>query len=159
MESPRPHCAQLSAARAMADNSCSPDTTKPGYLSPWELAKAYALHMVAIRMAEEWCTTPAEMLGQRLDAFIASKVVLQGGGHPSERATRKALRKCSQEGWHPRMIAPSNAGGKRVYSEEALSETARVSMDLKTARVRVTPRNVRARAWGHWGRTLSPVSP
>ena len=128
----------------MADDSFSPDTTKPGYLSPWELAKAYALHMVAIRMAEEWCTTPAEMLGQRLDAFIASKVVLQGGGHPSERAIRKALRKCSQEGWYPGKIAPSNAGRKRVYSEEVLAETARVSMDLKAARVRVTPRNVRA---------------
>ena len=125
--------------------SFCPDSTRDGYLPPWELAKAVALHTVVQEMAERWSITPSEVVGGRLDAWIASRVVLKGGGHPSERALRAALSKCSDEAWYPGKPMQTTAGRKRVYREHVVNETARVSMDLKEQRVRVTPKNVRAR--------------
>ena len=60
--------------------SFAPDSTLKGELPPWEVAKAYAFHVVLKKAAEVLDTSPAELLGMRVDDFIASQVTLKGGG-------------------------------------------------------------------------------
>ena len=123
----------------------SPGSTSDGHLPPWELTKALAYQHAVIGTAQLWAITPAEVVGGRVDAWIASKVTLKGGGCPSERALRAALAKCADKDWYPGKLTQSTAGRKRVYSEHVVAETARVAMDLKATKVNITPRNVRAR--------------
>lgn len=129
----------------MAAAPFSPEHTRDGYLPPWELAKALAYQHVVLDMAQLWSITPAEVVGGRVDAWIASKVTLKGGGSPSERALRAALAKCADKDWFPGKLMQTTAGRKRLYSDHVVAETARVAMELKKTKVKVTPRNVRAR--------------
>ena len=55
-------------------NPFCPDTVKDGSLPPWEVAKAYAFHVVVKDVAEILGERPAILLGTRIDEYIASKV-------------------------------------------------------------------------------------
>lgn len=123
----------------------SPSDTKQGYLPPWQLAKAAAYQEVIKDVEEQVGMKPAEFLGMRVDAYIASKVILQGGGHPSERAVREALRRCQDPTWFPGEAAPTSGGRPPIYTEHQKNDVARVAMDLKRKKVTPTPRRVRAR--------------
>lgn len=127
----------------------SPLTTRAGRLTPWELAKAWALSKVVQEMAKQHDQAPHEVVGQRVDKWIASQVFAKAAGgkaeHPTPRAVRAALARCEEDGWFPGK-QPENLGGrKRVYSEHVFDEVARVAMELKGAKEKVTPRRVRAR--------------
>jgi len=62
----------------------SSDATLNGELTPWEVAKAYACHVVLKQVAETLEMPAAELLGKRVDDFIAEQVVLKGSGHPTD---------------------------------------------------------------------------
>ena len=87
---------------------------------------------------------PAEVVGSRVDAFIAAQVVVNGGGHPSERAVRQAIAKCSDQTWFPGKQDRARVGRKRIYSDFAKQEVARVSMDMKANKQKVTPKTASA---------------
>ena len=50
--------------------------------------KAFAFHVVLTKAGEILDNPPAELVGQRVDEFIAKQVLLKGGGHPSVRTIR-----------------------------------------------------------------------
>eukprot|EP00973_Karenia_brevis_P016887 2314632-Karenia_brevis.AAC.1 len=132
----------------MAQSSFDPESTAHGELPPWEVAKVFAFNTVLRTMAEHMETPAAELIGMRADEFIAGQVLLKGGGHPSSRAVRKVIQRCSDMSWYPGKptSARQGAGRKRVYSEFQRNEIARVAMDLKHDKLtRPTPRKVRAR--------------
>ena len=58
-------------------NPFCPDTVKNCVLPPWEVAKAYAFHVVVKDMAKILGERPAVLLGKRVDDYIASKVCLK----------------------------------------------------------------------------------
>ena len=60
-----------------------------GELPPWEVCKAFAFHTVLKRVSEVLETPAADVLGQRVDEFIASKLTLKGGGAPHLDACAK----------------------------------------------------------------------
>ena len=86
-------CAPL-ASGIMATASYAQDVaaTPVGRLSAWEVAKAHAFSVILADVSDNLDTPAAELLGQRVDEYIASKVTLKGGGHPDARALRKAIR-------------------------------------------------------------------
>ena len=125
----------------------SGDTTVDGFLPPWELAKAYAFHVVLATIAEELGTPAHELVGQAVNDYIAANVFLKGGGHPSRVAIAVAIKRCQDPEWYPGKVSAQRekAGRKPVYSEHRKNEVARVAMELKRQLVRPTPRRVRAR--------------
>ena len=62
----------------MAETAWSPSDTREGRLSPWEVAKTGAYHEVITAMAAHLGSEPSELLGCRVDEFIADRVCLQG---------------------------------------------------------------------------------
>ncbi len=68
-----------------------PESTLQGELPPWEVAKAFAFHTVLKKASEVLDTAAAELVGQRVDDFIAEQLTLKGGGHPHPRAVRKVI--------------------------------------------------------------------
>ena len=89
----------------------SPDAAKAGHLPPWEVAKAFAFHVVLRKISDHTETPAAELLGERVDAFIAGQLTLSGGGKPSERAVRAAIARCQDPAWFPGR-APEYQGGR-----------------------------------------------
>ena len=126
-------------------NPFCPDTVKDGVLPPREVAKAYAFHVVVKDVSEILGERPAVLLGKRMDEYIASKVCLTGGGHPSARAIRQVLANCANSSWYPGRISEASPGRPPVYSEHTKQEIARVGMELKRKNMAPTPRKVRAR--------------
>ena len=124
-----------------------PTSTVNGELPPWEIAKAFAFHVVIKTVAEQLATPAHELLGQRADDYISNHVVLKGGGHPCARAIRKIIARCSNPEWFPgqRTMARKGAGRPPTFSENQKNEAARVAMDLKRKLIAPTPRRVRAR--------------
>lgn len=132
----------------MADTDYAPDSARRGTLPPWELAKAVAYQEVLRDIEAETGISAAELVGKRVDEYIASKVTLQGGGSPTSRALRKALARVRDPEWYPGKPPAAGAGRPPVYSDHTRQEVARVAMSLKRARVAPTPRRVRARLPG-----------
>jgi hypothetical protein len=126
-------------------NPFCPDTLKDGVLPPWEVAKAYAFHVVVKDVAEMLGERPADILGKRVDEYIASRVCLKGGGHPSARNIRKLLANLADSSWYPGKNSDQSPGRPPVYSEHVKDEIARVGMELKRKNMAPTPRKVRAR--------------
>ena len=124
-----------------------PCSTVEGELPPWEVAKAYALHIVIGHVAEQLDTPAHELPGSRVDDYIAKQIVLKGGGHPEARGVRKVIARCKQPDWYPGQRTHKRAGAGRqpTYSEHQNNEVARVGMDLKRKLIRPTPRRVKAR--------------
>ena len=106
----------------LAQMSFAPRSTQDGHMPPWEVAKAAALDQVITDMEKHLGKSCWEILGRGKVPYIASKVVLKGGGHPKDRAIRKVLKKCKDPDWHPGQ-APENAGGRpAVFSEHVKQE-------------------------------------
>jgi hypothetical protein len=122
-----------------------PDGTQDGRLPPWEIAKAMAFKTVLDTMGNHCGSPAADLIGQRCDEFIAQQLCVKGGGQPSARAVREAIKKCSQPDWYPGQPVNHSPGRPAVYTEHQKQEVARVAMDLKKKLVAPTPRRVRAR--------------
>ena len=97
LEEPRQPGPPRSARSRVAPGGCAmpmvatygDEHTPKGKLPPWEVAKAFAMHEVLVATAEKAGQTPVAMIGQRLYDFIASRVHVKGGGHPTgTRSTR-----------------------------------------------------------------------
>ena len=110
----------------MASPTFASDATLAGELPPWEVAKAYAFHVVLGQAAEILDTSPADLVGQRVDEFIAGQLTLKGGGSPCGRAVRKVIARCSDPSWYPGKPneARKRAGRKPIYSEHQRNEVA-----------------------------------
>jgi hypothetical protein len=135
------------AATFMDPPDFKPSNTVAGELPPWEIAKAFAFHVVLAKVAEELDTPASELVCQRVDEYIAGQLSLQGGGRPQPRCVRKVIARCQDPAWYPgqRTEARKGAGRPPVYSEHVKHEVARVAMELKRKRIRPTPRRVRAK--------------
>ena len=95
----------------------SPASTKDGYLPPWEVAKVFAFKTVLSDVSDLFLLQPHEIVGKRVDEYIAEKVTLKGGGHPTARAVRKLLRKSHDHGWFPGK-EPDDVGGRPlIYND------------------------------------------
>ena len=105
------------------------------------MAYSKVLEHVSKRLGQE----PAELLGGRVDAWVAKQVALKGGGHPSARAVRELLRQAQDSAWYPGK-PPENRGGRpATVTEHQKQEVARVAMSLKRQRVNPSPAMVRAK--------------
>ena len=129
----------------MPDATFSPNGTPDGALPPWELAKAFAYHHVIQRMAEVLAKPAPQILGKAESEFIRMQVTVKGGGHPTERAIRKAIKRCEDPAWYPGKPYAATGGRTPTYSEFQKESVARVAQDLKRKRIAPTPRRVRAR--------------
>ena len=96
----------------------SPDATAKGYLSLWEVAKAYAFQKVLTRIEEGFRTPAHELLRESRDQWIAKELRLQGGGSPSGRDVRKTVKRCarpdSQTGIQGKSLAVREAGHQLI---------------------------------------------
>ena len=110
-----------------------PACTASGRLPPWEVAKAYAFHVVVGRVADHLGMAAHECLGQRVDAFIAAQLTLQGGAHPTERAVRDAVARCSEKGWYPGQPR-DDVGGRPAQITEAQKTAIATTVRLCSAR-------------------------
>ena len=126
--------------------SLSPDDTKIGYLTPWEVAKAFAYHEVVRDVAEHLGEQPSQLLGGRVDVWIAGRLTLKGGGKPSARAVRNQIHLCSDSSWYPGKPLSVSTGRPSVVTEHQKDEIARVAMELKRGCKRnPTPAQVRSK--------------
>lgn len=127
--------------------SFAPDDTPEGFLPPWEIAKAFAFHTVLQKAAELLASTPSDLVGERVDDYIAKQLTLKGGGQPCSRGVRKVIARCREPAWYPGKPSDHSktAGRKPIYTEHQKDEVARVAMDLKRKLIAPTPRRVRAR--------------
>ena len=71
--------------------SFAPAGTWDGELPPWEVAKAVAYHVVLSDVSQFLETSASDLVGMRVDDYIAGKVFLQGGGHPQGSAVPTSL--------------------------------------------------------------------
>ena len=102
-----------------------------GELPPWEMAKAFAFQTILADVAENLATTPAELVGGRVDEYIAGKVTVRGGGHPTPRCVRQVLARCQDPSWYPGKASRGNGGGRPpIYSERQKQEVARVARPM-----------------------------
>ena len=128
----------------MAQPDFCPTGTPAGWLPPWEIAKAFALHTVLLDASKTFRKPVAKIVGQRLEDYIASKVSVAGGGHPQPRAIHKVVAKCKDASWFPGKREGKSTGRPAVYSAHQKGEVARVAMSLKRKNSAPTPRKVRA---------------
>ena len=122
----------------------APDRTQHGRLPPWEVAKAVAFSTVISDMAEHLGQSANELIGGRVDEYIAKQLKVVGGGSPTARAVRDVVAKCKTEDFYPGKPRENPGGRKRVYTEHQESEAARVGMALKERKVKVSPARVRS---------------
>ena len=114
----------------MAAPDFSPEAAAAGTLPPWEMAKALAFDRVIRRMAEVMERPASKLLGRHVDEFIASQVVLKGGGHPTPRAVRKAIARGEAPDWFPGKGQGQSTGRPATYTAHVKHEVARVAMEL-----------------------------
>ena len=125
--------------------SVLPEHTPDGELPPWEIAKAFAFHVVLSDVAKHLGMEPKDLVDGRVGSYIASKVLLKGGGHPTERSIQKTIARCKLPDWYPGKGRCVGAGRPPTYTEHQKAEVARVAMELKRKRIAPTPRRVRQR--------------
>lgn len=89
-----------------------------------------------------------ELLGEKMNDFIAGQVTNANGEHPTERSIRLAVARCKDPSWYPGKSAAPRTGRKPVYSKFQVEKVAEVAMDLKRKRIAPTPRRVRQRLPG-----------
>ena len=100
------------------------DTTRQRELSPWEIAKAAAYKSVLEDVAHTLDTPAAALVGQRVDVYVASKLTVKGGGHPSERAVRQVLGRCSDPARYPGK--PARTSGKKAGRPPVIAHIRRL---------------------------------
>lgn len=123
----------------------SPDGTPTGFLTPWETAKLYALHVACEAMVEHMGETPQTLFGKSIQEFISERVHVQGGGAPDRSTIFRTIAKCKDPTWFPGKQDRAQAGRPPVYSPHVKEEVARVAMALKRKNIAPTPRRVRAK--------------
>ena len=109
------------------------------------MAKAYAFHVVLEDMSAHLQKPAYQLLGKPPDKWIAERLELKGGGHPSERAVRSAVARCKQPGWYPGAEAGKSTGRPPAYTEAQKRQVASAAMSLKRDLIRPTPQSVRAK--------------
>ena len=67
----------------------SPERTQHGRLPPWEIAKAVAFATVLADIAEHFGQSASELIGDRVDEYIAKQLTLVGGGRPSGSGSQR----------------------------------------------------------------------
>ena len=97
------------------------EATEDGELLPWEIAKAVAYQPVTEDVDGYPDAPPSELVGQRVDEYVASRLVLSGpdGGHAILRTLRKVLNQCQDPSWYPGKPARDASKGGRapVYTD------------------------------------------
>ena len=121
-----------------------PDRTQHGRLPPWEVAKAIAYSTVITDISEHLGQAANELIGERVDDYIAKKLKLVGGGSPTARAVRHVVARNRNGDFYPGKPCENPRGRKRLYTEHQISEAARVGMELKKRKSRVSPARVRS---------------
>lgn len=76
-----------------------PESTTDRELPPWEIAKVHASHTVLKDISEHLDTPATDLIGKRVDEYIAERVSLKGGGHPSLRTVRDVVQRCQDPSW------------------------------------------------------------
>ena len=132
------------AAPLMAD-LLSPSDTPTGTLPPFEVAKAFAFHVVLAQMEKHTGRSSRQLLGEDKKAFVARQLQLKGGGRPGPSAVRKAVKKCSEQGWYPGKVFGKRTGRPPTFSEHQKKAMARAAMETKRKLVKPTPARVRAK--------------
>ena len=132
-------------ARALCDLcGLSPERTQEGRLAPWEVAKACAYDAVIRHIAEHLEQPASELLGKRVDVFIAESLTVVGGGHPNPRSVREVVQKARHTEWYPGKPRENVGGRPKVVTEHQMVEIARVGMGLKKRKLKPSPARVRA---------------
>ena len=133
----------------MASVTFDPAGTRDEELPPWEVAEAVAFHEILGDVAQLLDTPAADLVGVRVDEYIARKVVRKGGGHPQGCAVKRIIAKANNGKWYPGKPSRTDEGAKGgrppVYSAHQKAEVARVAMENKRKLQAPTPRRVRAR--------------
>ena len=78
-----------------------PDRTQHGRLPPWEVAKAIAYSTVITDISEHLGQAANELIGERVDDYIAKKLKLVGGGSPTARAVRHVVARNRNGDFYP----------------------------------------------------------
>ncbi len=128
-------------------NRCglSTERTQEGRLPPWEVAKACAYSTVIAHMAVVLGREPHELVGKRVDDFIAEQLTLVAGGHPSGRAVRMLLVTHKDGEYYPGKPRANPGGAPHTITEHQKQEIARAAMDLKKRKLNPSPALVRAK--------------
>lgn len=74
-------CPRLKSSCTLTNGFCR-DTVKDGVLPPWEVAKAYAFHIVVKDVSEILGERPAVLPGKRMVEHVATKVCITGWWPP-----------------------------------------------------------------------------
>ena len=82
-----------------------------GTLPPFEVAKAFAFHVALAHIERHTGMSSRQLLGESRKAFIARQLQLEGGGTPGFTAVQNAVKKCSEQGWHPARCLVNELGG------------------------------------------------
>ena len=125
---------------ASLSNSC----TKRGHLPPGEACKAFAFSKCLGAIAEKLGERACDLLGQQTHAWIAQQLTLQGGGCPTVRAVRKAIKRCQQDDWYPGKSESKHGGRAASFSATQKKRMAAAAMALKRRVTRPTPAKLRA---------------
>ena len=84
-------------------------------------------------------------LGAEKGDFIASDLLLQGGGHPTRQCVFQSIARCKQAGWYPGRLHGQRTGRTPVITERQKTSIARVLMETKRKLERPTPQAARAK--------------
>ena len=123
----------------------SPTDTPVGTLPPFEIAKAFAFHVVIAHMEKHTGMSSRQFLGEEKKAFIARQLELKGGGSPGHTAVHKAVRKYQEPGWYPGKVFGKRTGRPPVFSKRQKEAMARAAMETKRQLIKPTPARVRAK--------------
>ena len=123
----------------------APDSTQNGRIPPFEVAKAFAFHVVLEHMAKHMDRSIPTLVGDEKGSFIAKNLQLKGGGHPSRISVFQTIAKCKNKNWYPGKDMGKSTGRKPDITEYQKSEMARVLMESKRKLVKPTPEVGRAK--------------
>ena len=123
--------------------SFSPDNTRTGQLPPLEVVTAYAFREVTTAMERQMAEPAHVLLGQAMDQFVAARLHLKCGGHPTKGAMNKAIRRCKDADLF--LGKPPEYKGGRTASVPLSQklQLAEVAMSVKRKLVRPTSAAVR----------------
>ena len=86
----------------------------------------YAFHTVLATAAEQLGTPASELVGGRVDEYIAKQVEVQGGGHPQPRQIRRVVARCQEPGWYP---------GKRTAARQGAGRPPQYILSIKSKKL------------------------
>ncbi len=87
-----------------------------------------------------------ELLGKRVDEYIAEQLTLAGGGRPTPRsAVHEPVAKCQNGKLYPGKPRENPGGRPPSITEHQKNEVARVAMELKKRKINPSPALVRAK--------------